>query len=54
MNAIYFKGMWVLQFHKAATRDEPFHLEGGGKVQAPLMHQHDRASGTCKPEATRR
>ncbi len=39
VNAVYFKGMWVLPFHKAATRDEPFYLEDGGKVQAPLMHQ---------------
>ena len=30
VNAVYFKGMWVLQFRRAATRDEPFHLEGGG------------------------
>lgn len=41
VNAVYFKGMWVLQFSKIATRDEPFYLEGGGKVQAPLMHQHE-------------
>jgi serpin B len=41
VNAVYFKGMWVLQFRKADTRDEPFHLEGGGKVQAPLMHQDE-------------
>jgi serine protease inhibitor len=41
VNAVYFKGMWELQFSKVATRDEPFYLEGGGKVQAPLMHQHE-------------
>jgi serpin B len=41
VNAIYFRGMWVLQFRKAATCDEPFYLEGGGQVQAPLMHQHE-------------
>jgi serpin B len=29
----------VLQFRKAVTREEPFFLEGGGQVQAPLMHQ---------------
>lgn len=40
VNAVYFKGMWQLQFSTAATRDEPFHLEGGGKVQVPLMDQH--------------
>jgi serpin B len=39
VNAVYFKGTWVLQFAKTATRDEPFYLEDGGKVQAPLMHQ---------------
>jgi len=41
VNAVYFKGMWALQFPKVATRDAPFYLEGGGKVQAPLMHQHE-------------
>jgi serpin B len=41
VNAVYFKGMWVLQFHKAATRDEPFYLEGSGTVHAPLMHQQE-------------
>ena len=40
VNAVYFKGMWVRPFRRAATRDEPFHLERGGTVQAPLMHQH--------------
>jgi serpin B len=39
VNAVYFKGMWVLQFQRAATRDEPFCLEDGGKVRVPLMHQ---------------
>jgi serpin B len=41
VNAVYFKGMWELQFSRAATRDEPFHLEGDGKVQAPLTQQHE-------------
>jgi len=39
VNAVYFKGMWVVQFRKEATRDESFFLEGGGTVRAPLMHQ---------------
>jgi serpin B len=39
VNAVYFKGKWVFEFRKVATRDEPFYVEGGGKVQAPLMHQ---------------
>src|SRR5262249_37097623 len=38
-NAIYFKGKWVLPFREMATRDEPFHQEGGGTVNAPLMRQ---------------
>ena len=40
VDAIYFKGMWVLQFHKDATRDEAFYLEGGRKMQTPLMHRY--------------
>ena len=39
VNAVFFKGMWVRPFRRAATRDEPFHLERGGTVQTPLMHQ---------------
>jgi len=41
VNAIYFKGTWVLRWRRAATRDEPFRLEGGGTVQVPLMRQHE-------------
>ena len=41
VNAVYFKGKWVLPFDKEFTSDEPFHLEGGGTVLAPLMHQHE-------------
>ena len=41
VNAVYFKGMWLLQFRRAATRDEAFRLSGGGRVQAPLMHQRE-------------
>jgi len=40
-NAVYFKGKWALRFPEIATRDEPFYLEGGGKVQARLMHQQE-------------
>jgi serpin B len=38
-NAVYFKGMWALQFRQAATRDEPFWLDDGETVQVALMHQ---------------
>jgi serpin B len=40
VNAVYFKGRWVLEFDRSATRNETFRLEGGGKVKAPLMNQH--------------
>jgi serpin B len=40
VNAVYFKGMWVLQFGKEATHVEPFHLDHGAEVQVPLMHRH--------------
>ena len=39
VNAVYFKGKWVLQFSKTFTEEQPFHLETGGTVQVPLMHQ---------------
>jgi serpin B len=39
VNAIYFKGLWALQFQRTATRDEPFYLEDGKKVRVPLMQQ---------------
>jgi serpin B len=38
-NAIYFKGNWASQFDEEATRDEPFTLQDGSKVQVPIMHQ---------------
>jgi serpin B len=40
--AVYFKGLWVLPFRKAATCDQPFYLEAGGTVQAPLMSQKEK------------
>ena len=39
-NAVYFKGTWELPFDKESTQDEPFYLESGKEVQAPLMHLH--------------
>jgi serpin B len=41
VNAIYFRGTWISKFDKADTGDEPFYLEDGGKVQVPLMYQHE-------------
>jgi serpin B len=39
VNAVYFKGMWVLKFRAGATRNELFYLEGGGSTKVPLMYQ---------------
>ncbi len=38
-NAIYFKGNWQRQFQKDKTRDAPFALLSGEKVDAPMMNQ---------------
>ena len=38
-NAVYFKGNWATQFKKDQTRDEPFTLLDGSKVQVPMMNQ---------------
>lgn len=38
-NAIYFKGDWVDPFKKESTKDQPFTLADGKKVNAPLMHR---------------
>lgn len=40
-NAVYFKGDWAAQFKKERTKDQPFHLAEGKKVDAPLMTQTD-------------
>jgi len=38
-NAIYFKGNWARQFKKDRTKDAPFTLAGGEKVDVPMMNQ---------------
>jgi serpin B len=38
-NAVYFKGNWASQFEEDRTRDEPFTLPTGDKVQTPMMNQ---------------
>ena len=43
VNAVCFKGAWASEFMPSATRDEPFHLDTGGKVQVKLMHQRTEA-----------
>ena len=38
-NAIYFKGNWASQFKKDRTKDEPFFLSAGKKIDVPMMNQ---------------
>jgi serpin B len=39
-NAIYFKANWETKFSDRATKDEPFHTDGGQATAAtPTMHQ---------------
>jgi len=40
-NAVYFNAQWDQPFDQDRTRDEPFHLLGGGQENVPLMHQQD-------------
>ena len=41
-NAIYFKGKWSLPFKEDATKDEPFTLAEGEKIDVPMMHQTEK------------
>lgn len=36
-NAVYFKGLWEVEFDKSHTRDEPFLLSRDNSVTAPMM-----------------
>ena len=38
-NAIYFKGNWASQFEEDNTKDAPFALADGKKVDVPMMNQ---------------
>jgi serpin B len=38
-NAVYFKGQWKNRFDSKNTKDEPFHLADGKKVQVKMMRQ---------------
>jgi serpin B len=38
-NAVYFKARWSSPFPKAATKNEPFTSQPGGKSDVPMMHE---------------
>ncbi len=38
-NAIYFKGNWAQQFKEDRTREAPFTLSDGKKIDVPMMNQ---------------
>jgi serpin B len=38
-NAVYFKAGWAAKFEKANTKTEKWRLNGGDRVETPLMHQ---------------
>ncbi len=38
-NAIYFKGNWAQQFREDRTREAPFTLSDGKKIDVPMMNQ---------------
>jgi serpin B len=41
-NAVYFLGDWAAPFNASQTREQPFHLEGGGTKPMPLMYRKGR------------
>jgi serine protease inhibitor len=41
-NAIYFKGNWASQFKEEQTKNAPFTLLEGDKVQVPMMNQMEQ------------
>ncbi len=42
VNAIYFNGNWTYQFNEEDTKDEPFHLPGGGTKDCKMMEVKSR------------
>ena len=41
-NAIYFKGKWATQFKESQTKNAPFTLLNGDKVEVPMMNQTEQ------------
>ncbi len=38
VNAVYFQSKWANPFAAAYTKEEPFYLGKGEKINAPMMH----------------
>ena len=47
-NAIYFNASWHWPFSRSNTRVRPFHLEGGGTVDVPMMTETYRDYGYAR------
>ncbi|MCK4752616.1 MAG: serpin family protein [Planctomycetes bacterium] len=45
-NAIYFKGNWADQFKTERTKDQPFTLITGDKIDVPMMNRTEKFSYT--------
>ncbi len=41
INAIYFKGQWMVEFDPSRTEALPFHRADGGETPVPMMNQSD-------------
>lgn len=50
INAIYFKGLWAMQFNPDATRPADFHLDSKRKKQVDMMFRKDSYSMTSSKE----
>ena len=50
MNAIYFKGSWLVRFDRSATHDAQFHAADGRTQPMKLMHQKARLRYLATPQ----
>lgn len=53
VNAVYFLGEWTTQFDPSDTRDRPFALPDGSRVQVPLMHLREHEFGYAERDGYR-
>ncbi|KAH6925816.1 hypothetical protein HPB50_010511 [Hyalomma asiaticum] len=50
INAIYFKGLWAMQFNPDATRPADFHLDSKSKKEVDMMFRKDSYSMASSKE----